>query len=55
MLPADEDPVDDDFESDEDDDFESDDAFESDDDEVPDDFADDAGLLLEDEPRLSLR
>ncbi|GGX45764.1 hypothetical protein GCM10010515_10670 [Streptomyces fructofermentans] len=45
-----------------DDDFESEDGLESDEDEVDDfvsveldDFAVEAGLLLDDEPRLSLR
>ena len=48
-----EEPEDDDFESDDEDEVEVDDeeVFESDEDE--DDF--DAGLLLDDEPRLSFR
>lgn len=60
LLPEDElvddDFEDDDFESEDDDeDLESDepDGFDSDDD--PEDFDAEAGLLLDDEPRLSLR
>ncbi len=55
LAEPDEEDVEDEDVDDEDDDFESD-VFESDDalDEVePDDF--DAGLLLDEEPRLSLR
>lgn len=43
----------DDLESEED--FESEDDFDSEDEEDVDDFEDDAGELLDEEPRLSLR
>lgn len=46
-------PVLDDLESEED--FESEDDFDSEDEEDVDDFEDDAGELLDEEPRLSLR
>jgi hypothetical protein len=55
VLPAEEEPLDDPLDEPLDDDFESDEDVDFESDDEPDVFVDEAGLALDDEPRLSLR